>query len=99
MSYFIKGDQRFGGFHWIELHHMYWGFISMFVGFVGIFEDWNIFVVYGLLIAGLWMTLDDVVQHLIQRSERKKFGYYRTLSFLNWAPYKLLYWMMRQVNG
>lgn len=88
--YFREGSRKYK-FSWKELHHMWYGLVMLFLGFVGIFELWPMWVVYSLLGFGLWNVLDDAYQHIMQRIEFELKGYYTVRSFLHFIFYPKLW--------
>ena len=68
--YFRTVEPRYD-FSWIAIHHFFSGFLIMAVGFIGIFYLWSLWVIIPILILGLWILIDDVIQHIIQRREIK----------------------------
>ena len=73
------------GFSWWALHHFYSGFLILLAGFVMIFYvEIADFWPYSLISLGLWVMIDDVIQHLIQRFEIKRLGCYYTVTFWHW---------------
>jgi len=76
-----------------EAHHGYWGLGLMLGGFVLLFYyGWTFYLLLGL---GLWIFIDDVAQHVIQKEQMKKTGFYTTVTFWNWFPYKILNWIKK----
>lgn len=83
-------------FSFLQAHHFYWGLCLLVFGFYLLFnfkvEDWIVYTSIGL---GLHMIVDDIVQHLIQRSEIENKGYYNSYTFWNWFPYMILDFIKR----
>lgn len=77
------------GFSPVNAHHFYWGIILILVAFACLFW-WNNTIAQITFIFGMWLIIDDWVQHSIQKHEIEKYGYYRTLSFWHWFPYVIL---------
>lgn len=85
------------GFTFFALHHFYWGIILMLIGFEGIFSGG--ILTYPCIFLGLWWACDDVIQHLIQGSERKHSnGYYSAVTFWHWWPYELIGRKFRSID-
>ena len=104
--YFRTVEPRYD-FSWWAWHHFFSGFGIMLLGFIGIFYFWSLWVIIPILILGLWILIDDVVQHIIQREEisitgeMAKYaeppgkGYYRTVTFWHFWPYLVLDWVKK----
>ncbi len=85
------GPHNKGQFSFWEVHHFWHGFIIMGLSFLILMAThWPLWIVLTLFIIGVWNTLDDLAQHIIQKDEIKQSGYYRTVSFWHWFPYWLL---------
>ena len=56
------------GFTWKSPHHFYWGVIISLAGFVALFHvpAWLVVLPVGIMGFGLWVVIDDIVQHSIQ---------------------------------
>jgi hypothetical protein len=92
--YFKQGDLHPASkFSFWEWHHFWGGLVISIGGFWCIFYSFLALAV-PLLILGLWVAIDDILQHMAQRFEiemSKKAGYpghYRTVSFWHWIFYK-----------
>jgi len=96
--YFKKSKEKMTtGFSPIEAHHFYWGIILIFLAFASLFW-WKENVAQWTFVVGMWFIIDDWIQHSIQRSEIKKYGYYQTLSFWHWFPYLILDYIKKLLN-
>jgi len=88
--YFRKGTPTApeGRFGFWQLHHFFWGLIPLSIGFYGIF-NWSLWISVPLLVLGLWLMVDDIAQHIIQKVEIEYYGEYTRRSFWNWFPGEL----------
>lgn len=77
-------------FSFFCLHHFFTGYIIALVGFYGIF-NFNILLSISIILFGLWIMIDDAVQHILQREQIKLYGYYTLCTFWHWFPYWVLY--------
>ena len=72
MSWYFRQVEPRYDFSWVALHHFFSGFGIALIGFIGIFYFWSLWVIIPLLILGLWILTDDIIQHIIQRREIEK---------------------------
>ena len=54
-----------------EAHHGFWGLLIMLAGFAGIFYAVPVWLVLTIIALGMWVFLDDVYQHIRQRTNPK----------------------------
>lgn len=101
--YFRRGDD---GYKWTAYcwHHAYLGFglstLFGLIGFISLFEGQSYYVIgtwWLISLFWVWVGVDDIVQHIIQREEIKKCGYYRTYSFWHWWPEQVLLWIITRM--
>lgn len=97
--YFKKITPKITGFKAMALHHFYSGLLIAVFAFTLIFQlDVNPLKFYSIFILGLWMALDDVLQHLVQRHQIKTLGYYDVVSFWNWWPNQIKDWIINSLK-
>lgn len=90
MGYFKNVKPRKDFSPW-AIHHFYSGGVITLFGFILMFQEIVQSWLYLFVMAiGLWVLIDDIVQHHIQKQEVKLYGYYVTVSFWHWFPYKLI---------
>jgi hypothetical protein len=87
MGWYFRDDGYHdpAGFNFWEEHHFFWGLLIQLVAFYLLMEtliDWR--WCSALLGFGMWIEVDDWVQHSIQKLEIKEKGYYTTVTFWNW---------------
>lgn len=92
--YFRKISKR-ENFSFFEAHHYFTGYLISLVGFFLLFYCNCNVVSSALFLIGLWIVVDDYVQHFKQKQEIKKYGFYVSVSFWHWFPYLILYKMTK----
>ncbi len=91
MGYFRKGKTHWKGFGFWHLHHFFEGIVMVLVAFYLLFNtSVSLYWVYAIAACGLWFAVDDWVQHSVQRAEIEEYGFYVSVSFLNWWPNLIL---------
>lgn len=94
MRYFKNGRRVSTKPSLAELHHFYTGGILALVcfwfGFEAYLPQWLLTVLFSMGCFGLWVALDDLIQHYIQIKQWKAIGSYCKYSFWNWFPLKIL---------
>lgn len=71
-----------------EAHHFYIGLVLTAAGFLFLFNLSILSIILSTL--GIWISIDDIIQHFIQAREIKTQGFYTTVTFWHWFPYLIL---------
>lgn len=88
--YFKRGKRSMKPFTAFALHHFYTGglvtLLCFWFGFELYMPQWAANILFGFAILFSWITIDDIVQHFIQATQRRKHNWHDLYSFWNWWP-------------